>query len=135
MKTSVANAVIAVLLGASLVACSNDDKSPVCTSADDLKTAVADLNNIDFTAPNGAAKDLKDNLRTVQSDWEKLKSDAKSKFSSQIDAVDNAFASLKTSIQTAVADPTAANLAAIRAAAPSFESSVQELVRDVKSTC
>jgi hypothetical protein len=119
MRTSVASAVIAVLLSASLVACS-DDKSAVCTSADDLGTAVEDLKNVDVTASNGVS-DLQDKLGTVRSDFEQLKSDAKSQFSSQID--------------TAVADPTVANLNAVRAAAPGVESSVQALLSDVKSTC
>jgi hypothetical protein len=42
---------------------------------------------------------------------------------------------LKTSIETAVADPSAANLAAVGAAAPAVSSSAETLVSDVKSTC
>jgi capsule polysaccharide export protein KpsE/RkpR len=86
------------------------------------------------TASNGVS-DLQDKLGTVQSDLEQVKSDAKSEFSSQIDAVDAALATLKTSMDSAVADPTAASLAAVVAAAPAVSSSAQTLVSDVMATC
>jgi hypothetical protein len=134
MRTRFAGALIAALVSTSLAACGDSDKPAVCASANDLGTAVADLNDVDLTS-DGAVGDLQEKLGTVSSDFEQLKSDAKSQFSSQIDAVDTDVATLKTSVDTAGADRTAANVAAVVAAASAVVSSAKALVSDVESTC
>jgi len=122
-----------LLLGAVLVGCS-DDKPAVCGSVDDLKTSVGNVKNIDLTA-SGAVSDLESSLTTIKSDLATVKTDAKSQYSTQIDAVDTAFTQLTTAADAAKADPTGTTLAAVVAAVPPFTSAVQKLADDVTSTC
>jgi hypothetical protein len=126
-------ATVTLLLGATLVGCS-DDKPAVCSSVDNLKTSVDDVTNIDVTS-SGAASDLESGITTVKSDLADVKTDAKSQFSSQLDAVDSALATLTTRVDAAKADPSASTLAAVGAAVAPFKSAVQTLISDVQSTC
>ena len=133
MKPTLAAAAATLLLGAALAGCSKDTPA-VCTSVDNLSTAVDNLKNVDVTA-SGGVSDLQTAFTTVQNDVATVKTDAKSQFSSQIDAADSALTTLKTSIDAATANPSAATLAAVVAAAPTAETALQTLVSDVKSTC
>ena len=133
MKRFLTVAAATLLLTASIAACSND-KPAVCTSVDSLKSSVDDLKNVDVTS-SGAVGDLQTALSSVEDNLADVKSDAKSEFSTQIDAVDTAVASLKTSIDSATTDPSAANVAAVAAAAPTATTALQTLISDVQSTC
>jgi hypothetical protein len=126
-------ATVTLLLVATLVGCS-DDKPAVCSSVDNLKTSVDDVKNIDVTS-SSAASDLESGLTTIKSDLADVKTDAKSQFSSQLDAVDSALATLTTRVDAAKADPSANTLAAVGAAVAPFNSAVQTLISDVQSTC
>ncbi len=133
MKRSLALAAATLVLTTSFAACSNDQPA-VCTSVDSLKSSVDDLKNVDVTS-SGAVGDLQTALSSVESNLADVKSDAKSQFSTQIDAVDTAVASLKTSIDSETSDPSAANVAAVAAAAPPVTTALQTLISDVQSTC
>jgi hypothetical protein len=126
-------ATVALLLGVTLVGCS-DDKPAVCSSVDNLKTSVDDVENIDVTS-SSAASDLESGLTTIKSDLADVKTDAKSQYASQLDAVDSALATLTTRVDAAKADPSADTLAAVGAAVAPFNSAVQTLISDVESTC
>ena len=126
-------ATVTVLLGATLVGCS-DDQPAVCSSVDNLKTSVDDVTNIDLTS-SSAASDLESGLTTIKSDLADVKTDAKSQFAPQLDAVDSALATLTTSVQAAKTDPSADTLAAVEAAVAPFNNAVQTLISDVQSTC
>ena len=133
MKRSLAVAAATLVLTASLAACGND-KPAVCGSVDNLRTSVDDLKNVDVTS-SGAVSDLQTALTSVENNVATVKSDAKSEFSTQINAVDTALASLKTTIDTAKADPSAANVAAVAAAAAPADTALETLISDVQSTC
>jgi hypothetical protein len=124
---------VALLLGVTLVGCS-DDKPAVCSSVDNLKTSVDDVENIDVTS-SSAASDLESGLTTIKSDLADVKTDAKSQYASQLDAVDSALATLTKRVDAAKADPSADTLAAVGAAVAPFNSAVQTLISDVESTC
>jgi hypothetical protein len=124
-----------LLLGASLVACGGgNDKPAVCDSVDTLKGSIGDLKDIDITS-SGAVSSLETGLATVKTDFDALKTDAKSEFSPQIQAVDSAYTVLQSSAEAAKSDPSAASIAAVAAAAATFASNVQTLVQDVQATC
>jgi hypothetical protein len=133
MRLTLAAAAATLLVAAALAGCSEDTPA-VCTSVDNLSTAVDDLKNVDVTT-SGGISDLQSALATVQNDFATVRTDAKSQFSSQLDAVDTALAALKTSIDAAIANPSASTLAAVGAAAPPAQTALQTLVSDVKSTC
>ena len=126
---------VSLLLGASLVACGGgNDKPAVCDSVDTLKGSISDLKDIDITS-SGAVSSLQTGLATVKTDFDALKTDAKSEFSPQIQAVDSAYTVLQSSAEAAKSDPSAASIAAVAAAAATFASNVQTLVQDVQATC
>ena len=126
---------VSLLLGASLVACGGKDKPAVCGSVDTLKSSITDLKNIDITS-SGAVSSLQSQLTTVKSDFDQVKTDAKSQFSTQIDAVDGAYTTLVSTANTAKSSPSAANLAALAAAAVRRCSRTsRRSSRDVQKTC
>jgi len=129
-----AGAAAAILvLGVALGGCGND-KPSVCGSVDALETSINNVGNIDPASPN-AVDELKLAISNIESDMEQVKSDAKTQFSSQIDAVNSSLATLKTRVTAAKADPTAVNVAAAGAALGPFTSDAKTLISDVKSTC
>ena len=71
----------------------------------------------------------------MKSDFDQVKTDAKSQFSTQIDAVDGAYTTLVSTANTAKSSPSAANLAALAAAASTMLADLQTLVSDVQKTC
>jgi hypothetical protein len=125
---------VSLLLGASLVACGGKDKPAVCGSVDTLKSSITDLKNIDITS-SGAVSSLQSQLTTVKSDFDQVKTDAKSQFSPQVDAVDSAYTALVSTANTAKSNPSAANLAALATAATTMLTDLQTLVSDVQKTC
>jgi hypothetical protein len=134
MRGHLAVAASALLLTVSLAACGDDDQPAVCSSAKDLKSAINDFTSIDVTSSNGLS-DLKEGLANVRDDLQKLKSDASSEFSGQVDAVDAAVSTLTASLEAAASEPNGTNLAAVVSAVPAVASSVKTLVTDVQNTC
>jgi hypothetical protein len=94
----------------------------------------ARVKNIDVSK-SGGVKDLQSGLTTIRGDLADVKTDAKSQFSSQIDAVDTALATLNTKVDAAKAAPSATTLAAVGDALSSFNTALQTLISDVNSTC
>ena len=69
MTTSLARALVPLMLGATLVACGGDEPA-VCGSADNLKTSVENLKDVNVTA-NGVS-DRARAARAVRSDRPRL---------------------------------------------------------------
>ena len=122
-----------VMSSAALVAC-GDDEPAVCGSAEQLQSSFDDLKDIDLTETNGL-DEFKSELETIDGDLNQLANDAKSEFSSQVDAVTSSFEALGASVQAATADPTADTLAVAKTAMSEFSTAVQALISDVESTC
>jgi hypothetical protein len=133
MRSSIVQAVAALVLGASLVGCSADQPA-VCGSVDNLKTSVDDVKKIDVTSSTGIT-DLQNGLVTVETNLAQVKTDAKSDFSAQLGAVDAAYNTLKTRLTAAKSAPTAATRTSAAAAAQAFGGAVENLSTTVKSTC
>ena len=134
MKAPLALTLVSLLVGASLVGCGGNNKPAVCSSVDTLKGSISDLTNINLTS-SGAVSSLETGLTTVKTDFDAVKSDAKSQFGPQIQAVDTAYTALKSSADAAKSNPSATTLAAAGAAATTFVSDVQTLISDVQATC
>ena len=134
MKARLALTLVSLLLGASLVGCGGSNKPAVCGSVDTLKTSITDLKNVKLTS-SGALSSLQTQLTTIKTDFDAVKGDAKSQFTTQINAVDSSYTTLKTSADAATAAPSAATLATAAAALAAFATSVQTLVSDVQATC
>jgi capsule polysaccharide export protein KpsE/RkpR len=134
MMRPLALTVVAACLGASLVACGGSDKPAVCGSVDTLKSDVGNLKSTNLTS-SGAVSSLESQLTSIKSDLDTVKSQAKSQFGPQVQAVDTAYASLQSSIDAAKSNPSAANLSALGVAAASMLTNVQTLIGDVQQTC
>ena len=133
MKTSLAVTVSAILMGATVSACGGDDPA-VCSSVDDLKSSIQDLQSIDVTSGDSLS-DVQSGLEAVKSDFDTVKADAKSEFSSGISAVETSYATLTMAVDDAVSTQTAATLSTAASALSAFGSDVDALVSDVDSTC
>ncbi|WP_329482826.1 hypothetical protein OG555_11605 [Kribbella sp. NBC_01484] len=133
MRSPIVSAAVALVLGASLVGCSNN-QAAVCGSVDKFKTSVDDVKKVDVTSSTGVS-DLQNALATVETNLAQVKTDAKSDFSSQLGAVDTSLNTLKTSLTTAKSDPSGASLTAAAAATRAFGGAVDALTTSIKSTC
>lgn len=129
-----------LVLALLLSGCSGNDTSsggssasPVCSDVDSLKASASALT--DITVQKGALSELETKLTAVQDDLAQLKSDAKSEFSTQLDAVDSAAQAFKSSLEAAVANPTATTVTAVGPALQSFGTALTDLESAVDKTC
>ena len=106
----------------------------MCSAADDLRTSIDDLREIDVTA-SGSLDELESGLETVEGNISSVKSEAESEFATQIEAVDTSTAELRSAVDEAKADPTVTTLAAAASALSAFGTDVDTLIDDVRSTC
>ncbi len=104
-------------------------KPAYCTSADQVKTSVKNLENVDVSK-NGLSS-LESALKTVQSDVTTFAADAKTAFSPQLTALKTSLAALKTTVTTVqgqsvatAARTVAASLLAVKTSAADLQSAV-----------
>lgn len=116
-----------------LTGCGGKDKPAVCSDVDALKSSISGLTDVKLE--QGALATLQSKLTQVQDDYAKLKSDAKTQFSSELSAVDSAAGSLKSGLQTASANPSAASIAALAPLVQALASALSNLQSAVESTC
>src|SRR3954452_7247666 len=100
MKTRLVLAVVSLLLGASLVGCGGKDKPAVCDSVDTLKGSITDLTDIKLTS-SGAVSSLQAQLTSIKQDYDAVRTDAKSHFTTPPRAAGWASSALPTSAATA----------------------------------
>ena len=131
--TVVMTTVVSVALAVVLAAC-GENKPAVCSSVDSLNQSVQNVKEIPrYTA--SSTSDVERELLAIESDLSQVKADAKSEFSSQIDAAESSYASLRTSVEAAKADPSPETLRAAGTALSTFNADVESLISDIKSTC
>ena len=106
----------------------------MCGSVKSLDASVEKVKAIDVTS-SGALSELRSGLTAVGGDLRDVKDDAKSEFTEEIDAVEASYASLRTSLEAAKADPSATTLGAAKEALSAFGAAVQSLIKDIQSKC
>jgi hypothetical protein len=128
------------LLAAGLIAvsltvsgCGGKDKPAVCGDVEALQSSVSALSGV--KVEQGALPELKTKLAQVQTDAQKLKTDAESQYASQISAVDSAAKASKTALDAAVANPSTSTIAGLVATLPALKTALSNLESAVKSTC
>ena len=124
---------IGVLLAGAISACSSDDKPPICSSVDALKSSVQNLR--DVQVQQGAVSEIKSDAAEVKSDFDTLKTDAKGQYSTQIAAVNNALVATSNSANKAAAAPSASALLGLTASLKSLGTATAALTSAVKNTC
>ena len=125
--------VTTMLLALPLVACSEDEPA-VCTSVEELRTSVDDVQAIDVGSGTALA-DLQSGLEAVEGDLAEVKADAENEFAAPLEQVETSWAELESSIEAATTDESPETLAAAGQALATFGSAVQTLVSDIQATC
>jgi hypothetical protein len=134
MNASIATTLAALVIGVSLVGCGGDDDGgnsdpDLCGAVDNLQKSVDAIKSTDVTQ-SGAISQLESGPTTVQADLSDVKAEAKSEYSSEIDAVSKSYDALKSSVDTAQSDPSASNLSGVGSALSTFGSDVDTLFSD-----
>jgi len=118
-------------LGAGLAGCA--EEPAVCDDVAALQTSVEDLRAAE--PGEGGLEVVTEELQDIGNELQQLKTDAASEYSTQIKAVEDAFAALRTSAGSATSDPGATTLAQVRDDLRSFGSAVTGMGNAVEDTC
>jgi hypothetical protein len=110
-----------------------EEPPAVCSAVDSLNASVEDVTTVDLS--QGALAELKDNLTQVQSDLGKVKDDAKDEYATEIDAVEQAAASVGSSVDAATTSPSAQAITDVGTAVQALGASLRALDDAVESTC
>ena len=128
----VAAGCLAAALLAALAGCGGSSKPAYCSDRSDLQSSVKGLS--DLTASSGISG-LKTQLKTIQSDANKVVSSAKSDFPSETDAITTSVDTLQSAVQAVPSSPTAKQFAPVATAAAGVVSSVKSFVDATNSKC
>jgi hypothetical protein len=118
-------------LGAGLVGCAGEPA--VCADVDALQTSAEDLRAAE--PGEGGLEVVTEELQDIEDELQQLKTDAASEYSTQVKAVEDAFAALRTSAASATSDPSSTTLAQVRDDLRSFGSAVSSMGSAVEDTC
>jgi hypothetical protein len=122
----------AVLILATLAAgCSS--KPAYCTAADQLKTSVQDLGNInvnvhDLSSVNTAVSKVQANAKTFASE-------AKSAYPSQTTALQNSLSSLEAAVKSAMGQPSLTTVAAVVSSVTQLKTAASNLQSAASGKC
>lgn len=116
-----------------VTACGGSDKPAVCSDVDALQSSISSLTDVKLE--QGALTDLTTKLSQVQADATKVKSEAETQFSTEIDAVSSAAASVKSSVDAASANASAQTLAAVATSLSRLTTALTALQTAVQDTC
>lgn len=105
----------------------------VCTSADDLRTSLAALQDVDVVQEGTGALD--EAWTTVRSDWAQLADDARAQHADQVDGVQADVDAVQSAVETAQATPSSETLGAVASAVGVLLQDAGALVDEVSSTC
>jgi hypothetical protein len=98
-----------------------------------LKNDIAGLKDINIRASGLSAVSAQ--LTKIEQQFSKVKSDVQGQYQTQVDAMSNALAKLKTSLDDAASNLNGGTLAAVAAAAGSVVTAGTSLVTAVSNTC
>jgi len=113
--------------------CTTSEPPAVCSAVDSLKASVSEVTDIDLD--QGALAELQDKLTQVKTDLGQVKDDAKNEYATEIDAVDQAAASVGTSVDAAKTTPSVEAVADVGTAVQALGASLRALEEAVTSTC
>jgi hypothetical protein len=123
---------LAGLTALALTSCAGD-KPAVCTQADELRTSVQNLKDVNLSE-NGVGA-LSAAMGQVRVEFEQFRTAAGSQFQAQIDAVKAAADQLEASVAAAKAEPNAALLGAVGTSLGGLETAARSLQDAVAGTC
>jgi hypothetical protein len=100
---------------------------------DALRASIEDVRDIDLG--NDTLSTLSGEIQDIEADFDQLADDASDELSDELDAVEEAAAPLRTSIDAATADPTAESLAQVATDVQAFAAAIGDLGDAVSGTC
>ena len=121
---------------AALVAagCGGDDKPAYCSNVSDLQQSVDDLKNVQLKE-SGSLSTLQTDVEKVQSDADAIVSSAKEDFPNETSALKSSVSSLSTTINELPSSPTAQELAALAPDINSVVTAAKDLDSATSSAC
>lgn len=125
-------ATTALLLSGLIAGCSSS-KPAYCSAADQLKTSVQNLGNVDVATKG--LDDLKTALTSVQSSAKTFASEAKSAFAPQITALQGTLSGLETAIKAVQGQLSAAAIATVGSSVTQVKESAANLANAVSDKC
>ena len=125
-----------VLAAAALVAaaCGGDDEPAYCSNVSDLQQSVDDLKNVQLTE-SGSLSTLQTDIQKVQSDADAVVSSAKEDFPNETSALKSSVSSLSTTIEELPSSPTAQQLAALAPEINGVVTAAKDLDSATNSEC
>jgi hypothetical protein len=126
-------AAVLILALSGLAAGCGSSKPAYCTDADQLKTSVQDLGNVNINVHDLSSVDTA--VSKVQADAETLATDAKSAYPSQTTALKNSVSSLETAVKSAMSQPSVTTVAAVVSSVSQVKTAADNVQSAVKGTC
>lgn len=112
---------------------STPSKPAVCADVDALKQTAQSIK--DTSISQGALSEIATKLDTMKAQLATFKSHAKSQYASEIDQLSTGLGTLRTTVDTAKADPTVSTLAPVATALRTVVDSAKSLRTAVEKTC
>ena len=126
--------VLALAAAALMVAgCGGDDKPDYCSNVSDLKQSVDDLTSVQLES--GALSTLQTDVQKVQSDANAVVSSAKQDFPNETSALESSVSSLSTSVEQLPPDPTPQQLVSLAPQIRSVGAAARGLEGATSSAC
>jgi flagellar capping protein FliD len=116
-----------------LAAGCSSSKPAYCADADQLKTSVQDLGNVNINVHDLSSVDTA--VSKVQADATTFASDAKSAYPSQTTALKTSLSSLETAVKSAMAQPSLTTVAAVVSSVTQVKTAADNVQSAVKGTC
>jgi hypothetical protein len=123
----------AALVLSGLAAGCSSSKPAYCTDADQLKTSVQDLGNVNINVHDLSSVNTA--VSKVQADATTFASDAKSAYPSQTTALKNSLSSLETAVKSAMGQPSVTTVAAVVSSVTQVKTAADNLQTAAKGTC
>jgi hypothetical protein len=123
----------AVLVLSGLAAGCSSSKPAYCTDADQLKTSVQDLGNVNINVHDLSSVNTA--VSKVQADATTFASDAKSAYPSQTTALKTSLSSLETAVKSAMAQPSLTTVAAVASSVTQVKTAADNLQTAANGKC
>ena len=123
----------AVLVLSGLAAGCSSSKPAYCTDADQLKTSVQDLGNVNINVHDLSSVNTA--VSKVQADATAFASDAKSAYPSQTTALKTSLSSLETAVKSAMGQPSVTTVAAVVSSVTQVKTAAGNVQTAVKGKC
>jgi hypothetical protein len=115
-----------------LAGCGGSSKPAYCADRSNLESSIKGLTSLN---PSSGISGLETQLKTIQSDANKLVSSAKNDFPSQTSAIKSSVAALESAVKALPSHPGATQLGGVATAATSVISSVKSFMDATSSNC